>query len=263
MPARHKMQEPIERLERRNLGMEVADRIRHMILDGRFPSGAHIVEADLATTLGVSHGTVRVGLQQLQHEGIVEHRPHHGVFVRHLNSKDVRELYTLRNTLEAMAARLAAGRATDDGRQELRAILKQMRKAVEAGDRSAAISSDFEFHRVVGRLSDHRLLQEHYRLLELKTRLFMVLAEAYHPDSSYLIPLHESLAEAITAGDADRAEALAMQHSNDSGERLIKFLESHPDADTLSSHADLSRRYQANSQALKSKLSELPPSTRQ
>lgn len=103
----------------------------------------------------MSHGTVRVGLQQLQHEGIVEHRPHRGVFVRRLNSKDAWEVYTLRNTLEAMAARLAAGRAAEGGRQELRAILTRMREAVEAGDRSAAISSDFEFHRAAVRLSGH------------------------------------------------------------------------------------------------------------
>ncbi len=239
---RHTLQEPVQRLQRRNLGMEAADSIRRMILNGRFSSGAHIVEADLATDLGVSHGTIRAGLQQLHHEGLVEHRPSRGVFVRHLDSRDAWEVYTLRNTLEAMAARLAAGRAIDGGQQELRSVLKLMRKAAEIGDRSAAISSDFEFHRVVVRLSGHRLLQEHYRLLELKIRLFMVLTDAFYPDPSYLIPLHESLLEAIAAGDADKAEALAAQHNNESGERLVKFLESHPDADALGSHAALSRR---------------------
>ncbi len=240
------MQDSVERLERRNLGTEAAHSIRRMILEGRIPSGAHIVEAEVARALGVSNGTVRVGLQQLQHEGLVELRPHRGVFVRRVNSRDVREVYTLRNTLEAMAARLAAGRVTDEVREELGAILNQMRKAVKNRDRSAAISSDFEFHRAMVRLSDHGLLQEHYRLLELKTRLFMVLTDAFFPDPSYLIPLHESLFEAIATGNAERAEALAVQHSNDSGERLIKFLESHPAADALSSHAALSRRRRTN-----------------
>ncbi len=231
MPVQHTGQGSIEHLERRNLGMKAADSIRRMILDGSFPSGAHMVEADLASALGVSHGTVRVGLHQLQHEGIVEHLPHRGVFVRRLNSNDAWEVYTLRNTLEAMAARLSAGRLTEVGRQELRAILTHMREAVETRDRSAAVSSDFEFHRAVVRLSGHLLLQEHYRLLELKTRLFMVLTDSFYPDSSYLIPIHESLLEAIAAGDAIRAEVLAFEHNNDSGERLVKFLESHPDAD--------------------------------
>ena len=223
----HDSQEPTERLQCHNLGMEAADSIRRLVLKGRFPPGAHMVEADLATTLGVSQGTVRVGLQHLRHEGIVEYRPHRGVFVRRLDSRDAWEVYSLRNTLEAMAARLGAGRATDEARQELRAILKQMRKAVETGDRSAAISSDFEFHRVVVRLSGHRLLQEHYRLLELKIRLFMVLTDTLYPDLSYMIS-HEPLIEAIVAGDADRAEALAAQHNNASGERLVEYLDSNP-----------------------------------
>lgn len=58
----------------------------------------------------------------------------------------------------------------------------------------------------------------------------MVLTDSFYPDPSYLIPVHESLFEAIAAGDADRAETLAFQHNNDSGEKLSKFLESHPDA---------------------------------
>ncbi|MFI5341874.1 MAG: GntR family transcriptional regulator [Candidatus Methylomirabilales bacterium] len=218
------LQGSLKQLEPHNLGREVADSIRSLILNGQLQPGGHIVEADLAKTLGVSNGTVRAGLQQLRHEGLVEYKPNHGVFVRRLSSRDAWEVYTLRNTLEAMAAGMAARHVTDEARQKIRAVLEQMRKAVEAGDRLAAIHSDFEFHRLVVRLSGHRLLKEYYRLVELQTQLFMVLTDSFHPDLSHMIPLHEPLAAAIIAGDGERAVALAADLNTADGERLVEHL---------------------------------------
>jgi len=232
-------QQPIGPLERRNLDAGAADSIRRLIFNRHFPTGAHIVEANLAAALGVSHGTVRAALQQLRHEGLVEYRPNRGIFVKRLESRDAWEVYTLRNTLEAMAARLAAERVTDTARQELRAILEQMRKAVQKGDRAGAIRSDFEFHRLVMRLSGHRLLQRNYRLLELQTRLFMALTDVLHTNLSHFLPLHEPLIDSIAAGDPDRAEALASQHNNPDGERLIRHME-HVEVESHAVLSDLS-----------------------
>ena len=188
--ARPTLQVKISRLEPRDLSRQAADRIRRLILDGRLLTGSHIVEADLANALGVSHGTVRTGLHHLRHEGLVEYRANRGIFVRRLNSKDAWEVYTLRNTLEAMAAALAAKRITNDAKQKIGAILQKMQSATRAGDRMAALDADFDFHHLIVSLSGHELLKEHYRRVELQSRLFMVLTDGFYPDLSHLLPLH-------------------------------------------------------------------------
>jgi DNA-binding GntR family transcriptional regulator len=224
-PVRRVSLDGVHCLTSRNLSLDAVNSIRHLILSGRFPPSTHLVEAHLASALGVSHGTIRAALLQLRYEGLVEYHHNRGVFVRELTSRDAREIYSLRNTLEAAATRLVAARVTDHTRQTLRRILAQMRAAVQAADKQAAIESDFEFHRSIVALSDHRLLVDHYHLLELQTRLFMVVTELLHPDLSHMIPYHEPLVEAIAAGDGNSAERLAAQHNTIDGEKLAAYLE--------------------------------------
>ena len=219
-----KLQSKIPRLERRSLTREVAERIRRLILDAQLIPGSHVVEADLAQVLGVSHGTVRAGLQQVRHEGLLDYRTNRGVFVRRFTSKDAREVYTLRNTLEAMAAGLAATRVTVEAKQDITAVLAKMRRAAQAGDRLAALDADFEFHHLIVSLSGHELLKEHYRLVEMKSRLFMMLTDGFYPDLTHLLSLHKPVASAILAGDSMRATSLAAQLNTADGERLVRKL---------------------------------------
>lgn len=215
-----------KRLLPRSLGSEATAALRDLILNGHFRPGAHVVESDLATHLGISNGTVRVALQALQHEGLLEHRPHRGVFVKRLNLEDAWEVYSLRGTLEAMAAKLATKRITETERQELRNIFSHMVDAEQSGDRSRKISACSEFHRHIVRLSGHRLLDEHYRLLESKIRLMAFLVEESHEDGQHIISSHGPILEAILDGDAERVESLVIEHNAAAIENLITYIKS-------------------------------------
>lgn len=57
----------------------------------------------------------------LQSEGLVTFEPNRGARVRELTRRDIADLYELRGRLEAMAAELAALRATPEERAELQA----------------------------------------------------------------------------------------------------------------------------------------------
>lgn len=211
-------------LSYRGLGFEATSALRDLILDGHFQPGAHIVESDLAERLGVSPGTVRVALQELRHEGLLEHRPNRGVFVKQLDVEDAWEVYTLRGTLEAMGARLAAKRINDEGRQDLQAVFDEMVEAVQRGDRSRAVSYGSEFHSCIVRLSGHKLLNEHYQLLESKTRLIMFLTENSHEDSRYIISRHKPMLDAILEGNPEKAEKLVIEHNVITIKNLIEYI---------------------------------------
>ena len=207
-------------LDHRGLDAQVADVVRERILAGTLRAGEHLVESALAAELSVSQGTIRAGLRLLHPQGLVETRPNRGVFVATLSPEDVVEVYSLRNALEGMAARLATERLTDAGRAELADALAQLRKSIDDGDAGAALQSDWHIHELIVRLSGHRRLKDVHASYLGQTALFMNMTKPLHNDLEEIYALHAPLVEAILSGDAVKAEELARNHNTEDGERL-------------------------------------------
>jgi DNA-binding GntR family transcriptional regulator len=208
----------------RTLPTQVADHIRERILSGALAPGDRIVEADVAAELGVSRHTLRSALQTLTFEGLLEQSQFKSTHVAHPTARDVYETYTLRNALEAMACRLAAARAGTAGTAAVDEAVARMRTAAAAGDPAAMKAADFAFHVAVVELAGHARLRDHFRMLHAQTRAYLnLLAGAiYRLDD--IVAVHAALADAIRAGDAERAERLGGAHNTDDGEALCAQL---------------------------------------
>src|SRR5262249_33101185 len=98
-------------LKRRRLVDDAVEALRKAILDGRFLPGARLRQTDLADQLAISRTPIREALVRLQQEGLVDLLPGGGVRVKLLELDEAVELYDLREMLDGLAARLAAGRA--------------------------------------------------------------------------------------------------------------------------------------------------------
>src|SRR2546422_3879362 len=85
-------------------------RLREMILKGEFGPGERISEHPLTVRLGVSRTPIRLALERLAHEGLLEAYPTGGVVVRKVTFEDIWGGIEVRGVLERGAARLAAGR---------------------------------------------------------------------------------------------------------------------------------------------------------
>ena len=89
--------------------------LREMLLEGHFQPGERIREVPLAAELGVSRIPLRLVLERLAHEGLLEVRPTRGFVVQRFSATDIYDAIELRGLLEGMAARLTAEKV-----QELR-----------------------------------------------------------------------------------------------------------------------------------------------
>src|SRR5438270_279796 len=89
-------------------------RLREMILKGNFQANERISELPLVAMLGVSRTPIRLAMERLAHEGLLEPYPTGGFIVRGFTLNDVWDSIEIRGTLEGMAARLAAERLTGD-----------------------------------------------------------------------------------------------------------------------------------------------------
>jgi len=89
-------------------------RLRELILNGEFAPGRRVSEAPLSGRLGVSRTPLRLALERLAHEGLLEPYPTGGFIVRRFTLDDVWDGIEVRGLLEGAAARLAAERLRDE-----------------------------------------------------------------------------------------------------------------------------------------------------
>ncbi|MBN9221924.1 MAG: GntR family transcriptional regulator [Mesorhizobium sp.] len=207
-----------------SLENEISMALRAAIVDGEIEPGTRLIELDLAARFNVSQGTIRAALKELQAQGLIVYKPRRGNFVITVEKTDVYEISMLRDSLEALGARLAAKRMDDSGRKMLTDILKAMRTAAESGNRKKLMELDFEFHRTVIGISGHRRLMEIYERLEGQTRMFLRLTDRFYENLQDIPNLHEPLVAAIVSGDAETAFQLAIRHADADAEELVSSM---------------------------------------
>ncbi len=143
--------------------------IRQMLVRAELRPGQRLVTRTLAEEIGVSLAPVREALYRLATEGLVEHVPGAGAFVRSADPQDLDELYVLRDAVESCAAAEAARYITDDQLAELDAIVDDWRdiaEAIAAGTDGHAtrpqldrwLDNEEQFHDILVRASRNRLL---------------------------------------------------------------------------------------------------------
>jgi len=213
-------------LERKSLDTRAADALRERIMRGSFSPGDRLTEEALAERLTISRGTIRSALQKLAFEGLVEQMPYRGWMVPRLTPQDAWELYTLRSSLEGLAARLVAEKVTSEKTTRLQAALRKLSDAARAGSRTAVALADFEFHKTVIRLAEHDRLAHQYALVEHQVRVYIASCDALLPTLEEIARQHEPIVEAICRGEVEAAEHLSHAHNTVDGEALVRQLQS-------------------------------------
>ncbi|QMU96902.1 GntR family transcriptional regulator [Microbacterium esteraromaticum] len=186
----------------------VAEEIRAQIFDGRLGEGERLVERELAEQFGVSRHPVREALRVLQREGLVDSLRSRGLVVSALNRQQVIDLYAIREALESLATREAAKRIAAGAPSTLAETIAEARAAVDAGDIEAAHEANARFHDELVALSGNASLEQ--MLAPVLGRLHWLFRQV--ADVSYVVDDHARIADAVIAGDAEWASALAKAH---------------------------------------------------
>ncbi|PZA21603.1 GntR family transcriptional regulator [Modestobacter versicolor] len=190
------------------------------------PPGLRLVEADLVEQLGVSRGSVRLAIDVLVAERLVERFPNKGARVRVVSLEEAVEITECRMPLEALLARKAAERVTGAEADRLRAHLHTMAGAVDSGDVLKYGELIQQLHGMVGEAARHavaadlvgklqaQLVRHQFRLSLRPGRARVSLGEL------------TELVAAITDRDPDRADAAAVAHFRSV---IAALSEPHPD----------------------------------
>jgi DNA-binding GntR family transcriptional regulator len=214
-----------EKLDRRSLDHRAADILRDRILSGELPPGHRLVETALAERLEISRGTLRAALRALTHEGLVTQVAYTKWMVPELSPEDAWELYTLRGSLEGLAARLVAERQRPESIAAVQFAFDRLVAAVAAESHSDVAEADAGLHKTIVTAARHRRLLDQYQLLEQQVRHYIVWSNAMIVDLHQMVPAHEPLVAAIVAGDVETAARLGLEHNAPEVEKAAADLE--------------------------------------
>jgi DNA-binding GntR family transcriptional regulator len=190
----------------------VTDRLRDDILDGTFPPGERLIELQLTERYGVGRAAIRAALVELDAEGLVQREANRGATVRRITVSEAVEITQARAVLEGLIARLAAERASDEDRAELRSLFAEMTASVDRDDKLRYSKLNRALHATVRRIARHRVADE--LVAKLRNR------SAHHQFRLALVPgraveslgQHGAIVDAVVAGDPEAAEAAMRAH---------------------------------------------------
>ena len=215
------MAQPFIELPSRPLFLDAIHAIREAILSGQLKPGTRLIQADLATQLGISRAPVREAFRKLEEEGLVVTTPYRGTIVAPLTERHIRELSSLRITLEVFAVTLVIERGTPETLPVLRAIVDEMDAAASKGDLTTLVERDLAFHAQVCALSDHALLYQTWATNSQHLRRILSLRNSMNADLHDIVNLHYPILDAIARSDTAMAEKHVRRHGNDMVDMLM------------------------------------------
>jgi DNA-binding GntR family transcriptional regulator len=131
---------------RTSLGDRAYDHVRNEILRGLLLPGSVVAEGAVAEELGISKTPVRQALQTLRREGLLELGPRRQLVVSGFSAEHRREVRDVRVALESLSVQRACETMTIAQIDQLRLLLIQQKRAVDAGREDTFIELDEQFH---------------------------------------------------------------------------------------------------------------------
>ncbi|GAB7066551.1 GntR family transcriptional regulator [Mycobacterium hodleri] len=200
------------RLEKTSLREQALSALRKAITTGQIKPGTHLVETELSEALQISRGTLREAMRQLQQEGLISAGARGRLSVRHLDTKEIRDIFGVRAALEALAASELASRP------DRADVVANLRAAVEDMDRWAAsnledrIEADLRFHRMMCQLSGNETLMHSWSSLEGSIRMSIMYAGVERALKNMDAKRHLEIVDAIESGDGTAAADAVREH---------------------------------------------------
>lgn len=209
----------IARPKQLDLGQQVLEQLRMLIVLQKLPRGLHLVESSLSQTFDVSRGPIRTALAQLEAEGLVETRKR-GTFVSGLSSSDIEELYQVREAIEATALAIATD-ADDADWAPLERALELLQQHCQSGDHLAYAAADMDFHSSIYEVAGNTRLRHVWKQYEPTFRILLQLTNAQDSELSDSLESHRRLVELAKTRETQQALLELRDHLRGSKERLI------------------------------------------
>jgi DNA-binding GntR family transcriptional regulator len=192
-----------------------AEQLRERILRGTYPPGSPLSQEALAQEFSISRTPLRDALKALERDGLVELDATGSASVVDIAADDARDMLRIRETIDGVAARRAAGlpaQRREDLAAVLQPIIDELNDSAEVEDRYRFRVADSRFHVAILEYCDSKQLNN-CRAFVHGTALSIYASRAPSPGHlSQASADHVQISRAVLAGDVDRSVYLARDH---------------------------------------------------
>jgi DNA-binding GntR family transcriptional regulator len=214
----------VAKLRKRTIRQHIAERLRAAILSSEIAPGAPLVETALADQFEVSRGPLREALRELIEEGLLVTVPYTGTHVISLTVDDIREIYSMRVTLERFAFEQVWARRNEDFAQEMQRRNAVLAQAIDGGDDTTSILAELDLHGLVYEASNHKLLQRTWKSLRGRLQLYWAAHHRAHASRGPRRDSHDSYVQAALGEDIEVMLQEITVHMGRGAERTESFM---------------------------------------
>jgi DNA-binding GntR family transcriptional regulator len=206
--------------------------LRQQILFGELKPGTRLVQRQLAAEFGTSNIPIVESIRRLERDGLLITHPKWGAQVNDWSPDDMEAIFLMRESLEAITCRLFAQRATESEKLALKDLGREYDANVATQNWKASTEADIALHLFIAKCSKSANL---YHLAESSCIITATLRNNasrlgidtdVHEHLLGLGGVHDPLIEALSSGDAPRAEAAGRHHVHNALDKLLASLNS-------------------------------------
>ncbi|RKZ49109.1 MAG: GntR family transcriptional regulator [Gammaproteobacteria bacterium] len=206
----------------------VCSKLQNAIVEGIIPAGSKISEPALAIEFGISRGPLREALSRLEACNLIERTPNVGARVVSLTPQHLVEIYLIRESLEGLAARMAAENMSDKEINELDELLEKHQQQIKQDQSYYQKEGDMDFHFqiVKGSKNSHLIdmfSNDLYHLIRLYRYQFGMVSNRVQ--RAFIE--HGHIVDAIRQRDGELAQFLMSRHISSSRKNVEKMLDEH------------------------------------
>lgn len=192
--------------------------IEDMIINGSLSAGSYVTENQLVEKVGLGRTPIREALQRLSHEHMVDIRPRRGIHIPVLTLETELRILEVRRELDVVAVSLAAKRATDQQRREMRDLAKVLDGAeLPLGKYAETVR---ETHRLLAASANNTYLVESLLPLQNLSRRYWV---SHVADADKEIALSSECHSRMLRGSADNEPEVAADAAYKLNDYLVDF----------------------------------------
>lgn len=203
--------------------VQIYEELRERILSQAAQPGSNFTESAVALEFGVARPTAKMAIERLVAEGLLRREKNQAARVPVLTRADVIDLLDARAVVEGAAVfRLAVGGTIPAEALSAHRAIQSLDDVASPLSSPGIAALDIAFHRALVTGQGNVRLQRMHSLImgEIELCIGQVLAGRLRTATDVASD-HQQILDAVTAGDAARAEKLTEQHIAVTRSRLL------------------------------------------
>ncbi len=202
----------------------VFEEIKGDIINGTYCQGEPLAEIPLSKKFGVNRARIHQVLAELEKMALVEKVPAKGAFVKVITSKDLQEIFELKEAIDGMATRLAARRRHDGELARMIALFEEARRSFSETDFERKIQIGYQLHQFILKSCDNARIVNTIKPLEFQIMRIWKTGIHFPERINKAFTEHIDILMAIKEKDEERAESRMKFHMSSAFKDYISLL---------------------------------------